>query len=222
VAATSGDLRTRMVERQIQARGVRDGDVLAALRSVPRHLFVPDDLQGEAYADCALPIGRGQTISQPYMVALMTALLQVDVRSRVLEIGTGSGYQAAVLAELVDHVYSVERVEELSERARLLLDHLGYRNVTTIVGDGSLGLPDEAPFDAVIVTAAAPEAPPPLLEQLRVGGRLVVPVGASGRDQQLTIVTRTDEGFTRETDVYCRFVPLLGEAAFTTGEGGRG
>jgi len=210
-----------MVENQIEARGVRDADVLAALRSVPRHLFVPDELQAEAYSDNALPIGFGQTISQPYMVALMTTLLRLNVRSRVLEIGTGSGYQAAVLAELADHVYTVERVPELEERARLLLAHIGYRNVTTVVADGSLGLPDEAPFDAIIVTAAAPEAPPPLLEQLALGARLVVPVGPSGRDQLLTIVTRDATGFSEATDVYCRFVPLLGEAAFTSGEGGR-
>jgi len=213
--------RLRMVERQIVARGVRDGDVIAALRSVPRHLFVPEDLHAESYADGALPIGQGQTISQPYIVALMTSLLQIDARSRVLEVGTGSGYQAAVLAEIVDHVTSVERVPELEERARLLLARLGYRNITTVIGDGSLGLPDEAPFDGIVVTAAAPEAPPPLLDQLAVGARLVVPLGPAGRDQILTVVRRTKEGFEQTRDVPCRFVPLLGEAAFTFGEKGR-
>ena len=210
--------RRRMVEHQLAGRGLCNGDVLAALRSVPRHLFVPDDLLAEAYADCALPIGHGQTISQPYIVALMTTLLAVDARCRVLEIGTGTGYQAAVLAELVEQVVTVERVPELEESARLLLARLGYRNVTTVLGDGSLGLPEQAPFDGIIVTAAAPQARPPLLEQLAVGARLVVPVGPVGRDQVLTVVTRTPGGFERTTDVACRFVPLLGEAAFTVGE----
>ena len=207
-----------MVEHQLAGRGLRNDDVLAALRTVPRHLFVPDDLLPEAYADCALPIGHGQTISQPYIVALMTTLLAVDARSRVLEIGTGTGYQAAVLAELVEQVVTVERVPELEESARLLLARLGYRNVSTMLGDGSLGLPEQAPFDGIIVTAAAPQAPPPLLEQLAVGARLVVPGGPAGRDQVLTVVTRTSRGFERATDVACRFVPLLGAAAFTFGE----
>ena len=207
-----------MVERQLVARGLSDRDVLAAMRSVPRHRFVPPDLENEAYADCALPIGRGQTISQPYIVALMTALLGVDARSRVLEVGTGTGYQAAVLAEIVAHVFTIERVAELADDARLRLAELGYRHVDVLLGDGSLGLPDEAPFDGIIVTAAAPEAPPPLLDQLRVGARLVVPVGAAGRDQVLTVIARTDTGFERTTDVPCRFVPLLGEAAFRYGD----
>jgi protein-L-isoaspartate(D-aspartate) O-methyltransferase len=212
--------RLRMVEHQIVSRGVRDRDVVAAMRSVPRHLFIPEQREHEAYYDCALPIGSGQTISQPYIVALMTSLLRVDARSRVLEIGTGSGYQAAVLAEVVSHVTTIERVEELETEARERLQRLGYRNITTVLGDGSLGLPDEAPFDGIIVTAAAPAPPAPLLEQLGPGARLVAPIGPAGRDQMLTVITNTPHGLETTTDVACRFVPLLGEAAFTFGSEG--
>ena len=213
--------RLRMIETQIVSRGIRDRDVVAAIRSVPRHLFVPSDLEDEAYTDQALPVGFGQTISQPFMVALMTELLEVDVRSRVLEIGTGTGYQTAILAEMCEHVYSVERVPGLVSGAQEVLRRLGYNNVTIVVGDGSLGLPDEAPFDGIVVAAAAPEAPPPLLDQLANGARLVVPIGPAGRDQILTAITRRGDTFESERSTPCRFVPLLGEHGFrfTSGEG---
>jgi protein-L-isoaspartate(D-aspartate) O-methyltransferase len=208
-----------MVSEQIESRGLHDGDVIAALRTVPRHLFVPKEIEDQAYEDGALPIGHGQTISQPYIVALMTSLLQVNVRSTVLEVGSGSGYQTAILAELAGHVFTVERVPELAEGARQVLEKLGYHNVTIVVGDGSLGLTEHAPYDRIMVTAAAPEAPPPLLDQLAVGGRLVAPIGPAGRDQVLTAVTRVGEGFREEKSVPCRFVPLLGERGFRFGDG---
>jgi len=206
--------RHAMVEEQIEARGVHDADVLAALRTVPRHLFVPPALVDHAYSDGALAIGYGQTISQPYIVALMTALAQVNVRSSVLEVGTGSGYQTAVLAELAGEVFSIERRRELRENADLVLARLGYHNVTTVLGDGSLGLPERAPFDRIVVTAAAPQAPPPLLEQLAVGGRLVVPVGPAGGDQVLKVVSKTAEGLREVESIPCRFVPLVGASGF--------
>ena len=206
--------RHAMVREQIEARGVHDADVLAAVRTVPRHLFVPPALVDHAYDDGALAIGQGQTISQPYIVALMTALAQVNVRSRVLEVGTGSGYQTAVLAELADEVFTIERRRELRENAGLVLARLGYHNVTTVLGDGSLGLPEYAPFDRIVVTAAAPQAPPPLLEQLAEGGRLVVPVGPAGGDQVLKVVSRTAEGLREVESIPCRFVPLVGASGF--------
>ncbi|HMK92613.1 MAG TPA: protein-L-isoaspartate(D-aspartate) O-methyltransferase [Thermoleophilia bacterium] len=211
--------RHLMVADQLETRGIRDGDVLSAMRTVPRHLFMPDELWDQAYHDGALPIGHGQTISQPFMVALMTQLLAPTVRSTVLEVGTGSGYQAAVLAELAGHVYTVERVEALAEQAGEILARLGYHNVTIVVGDGSLGLPDHAPYDRIMVTAAAPQAPPPLLDQLAAGGRLVVPVGPAGRDQVLHVIERTADGLREVESVPCRFVPLLGESGFQV-EGG--
>lgn len=209
--------RHAMVAGQIEARGIHDPDVLSALRTVPRHLFVPTGVADQAYDDGALPIGYGQTISQPYIVALMTALAEVNVRSRVLEVGSGSGYQTAVLAELAGQVYTIERRRELEERARLALARLGYHNVTSVLGDGSLGLPDYAPFDRIVVTAAAPQAPPPLLEQLAEGGRLVVPIGPAGRDQVLTVVTRSAAGLREVESVPCRFVPLVGASGFPEG-----
>ncbi|MHB9150149.1 MAG: protein-L-isoaspartate(D-aspartate) O-methyltransferase [Thermoleophilia bacterium] len=205
-------LRLQMVERQLRARGVADAEVLAAMARVPRHRFVGEASRWAAYEDEPLPIGSGQTISQPYMVARMTELAQVDRESRVLEVGTGSGYQAAVLAELAGHVWSIERHPELAERAREILAELGYSNVHVLVGDGSLGLPEEAPFDGIVVTAAAPEVPAALLEQLADGGRLVIPVGASF-GQRLRVVRRRGLDFV-ETDVLgCRFVPLIGAQA---------
>jgi len=210
--------RHLMVVEQIESRGLHDGDVVAAMRTVPRHLFVPKEIEDQAYEDGALPIGHGQTISQPYIVALMTSLLQVNVRSSVLEVGSGSGYQTAILAELAGQVYTIERVPELAEGARQVLDKLGYHNVTVVVGDGSLGLPEHAPYDRIMVTAAAPEAPPPLLEQLAAGGILVAPIGPAGRDQVLTSFTRAGDTFRQERSVPCRFVPLLGERGFRFGE----
>ena len=206
--------RHAMVEGQIEARGVHDADVLSALRTVPRHLFVPAALVDHAYDDGALAIGYGQTISQPYIVALMTALAQVNVRSKVLEVGTGSGYQTAVLAELAGEVFSIERRRELEENADLVLTRLGYHNVTVVLGDGSLGLAEQAPFDRIVVTAAAPQAPPPLLEQLAVGGRLVVPVGPAGGDQVLKVVSKTAQGLREVESIPCRFVPLVGASGF--------
>ncbi len=210
---TPGDARRRMVEEQIAGRGLRDEGVLAALRAVPRHSFVPAGMEGEAYLDGPLPIGFGQTISQPYMVALMTALLGVDARSRVLEVGAGSGYQTAVLAELVAQVWAVERVAELAETARRRLRELGYDNVHLAVGDGTLGWEEHAPYDGVLVAAAAEDVPAALLDQLVVGGRLVIPLGAPHRDQVLTVYRRRREGFDVERHTPCRFVPLVGGGA---------
>jgi protein-L-isoaspartate(D-aspartate) O-methyltransferase len=205
--------RRAMVELQIRRRGVRDRRVLAALATVPRHLFVPSPLRHAAHDDAPLPIGHGQTISQPYMVAVMTAAITPRRRHRVLEIGTGSGYQAAILAHLVEEVYSVERLAALSTAAAERLAGLGYRNVAFRVGDGTEGWPEAAPFDGILVTAAAPDVPPALLEQLAVGGRIAVPVGDLGL-QILTIVERHGTGTRRWTEGACRFVPLIGPHAF--------
>jgi protein-L-isoaspartate(D-aspartate) O-methyltransferase len=213
-----GDARRRMVEEQIAGRGLRDEAVLAALRAVPRHSFVPAGMEAQAYLDAPLPIGHEQTISQPYMVALMTSLLEADARSRVLEIGTGSGYQTAVLAELVEEVWSVERIERLAEAARSRLSDLGYDNIHIRVGDGSRGWQEHAPYDAVLVAAAAEDVPEPLIDQLRVGGRLVIPLGAPHRDQTLTVYRRGEDGLSVERRTTCRFVPLVtgNEAGATT------
>lgn len=168
--------RLALVEK-IRRHGIKDPRVLEAILKVPRHLFVPKELIHEAYVDAPLPIGEGQTISQPYIVALMTEALELDENSKVLEIGTGSGYQAAILAEIAKEVYTVERIPSLKEKARKVLDALGYENIKFKVGDGTEGWPEYAPYDAIIVTAGAPEIPKPLVEQLKVGGRLVIPVG---------------------------------------------
>jgi protein-L-isoaspartate(D-aspartate) O-methyltransferase len=202
--------RRVMVEHQIAARGVTDPRVLAAMRQVPRHLFVPPDLAGRAYSDSPLPIGHQQTISQPYVVALMSQLADLQPGERVLEIGTGSGYHAAVLARLADHVFSIEIVPELADRARRTLAELGVDNVSVRAGDGYRGWPEEAPFDAIVLTAAPPEVPQPLLDQLAEGGRLVAPVGEGM--QQLTVITRRGDGFERDRVAPVRFVPMTGEA----------
>ncbi len=205
-----GVRRNRMADEQLAQRGINDDGVLAAMRSVPRHLFVPEDLAAEAYADTPLPIGHGQTISQPYMVALMTSLLKVDVRSRVLEVGSGSGYQtAAVLAEMAGEVYALELIAALAERARAALTRLGYRNVHTAIGDGTRGWPEEAPFDAVLVAAAAPAVPPALLDQLADRGRLAIPLGEPHGEQVLTVFHRFGDRFAQRRETRCRFVPLL-------------
>jgi protein-L-isoaspartate(D-aspartate) O-methyltransferase len=201
--------RNRMVDDQIIPRGVRDERVLAALRKVPRHEFLPEAIRGMAYADNALPIGEGQTISQPYMVALMTELLALKGTERVLEIGTGSGYQAAVLAELCEKVYTVERIKMLADRARATLDRLGYRSVAIKVYDGTYGWKDMAPFDAILVTAGSPDIPTPLVEQLKEGGKMVIPVGTR-YGQDLIRVIRTAEGTLKEQTIPCVFVPLIG------------
>jgi len=203
-------VRDRMVEEQIRARGVADPRVLAALRQVPRHRFVPEHLWSQAYADYPLPIGEDQTISQPYIVALMTGILELKETDRVLEVGTGSGYQAAILAELAAAVFSIDRRGGLADQARSILDSLGYRNIRIRVGDGTLGWPEEAPFDGIIVTAGAPQVPRPLVEQLAVGGRLVIPVG-DRFTQTLTCVRQTVEGLQYEYHGGCRFVRLIGK-----------
>jgi protein-L-isoaspartate(D-aspartate) O-methyltransferase len=202
-----------MVERQLRRRGIRDERVLAAMAAVPRELFVPEGERGRAYADSALPIGCGQTISQPYVVAAMCELLSLRGDERVLDVGTGSGYAAAVLAELAGSVVTVERVPELAERARAALTAAGYGEVEARVGDGSLGAPDLAPFDGIAVAAAVPGVPPALYAQLRDGGRLVLPRGA--RDAQLLVrVERTPAGPVETRSLPCRFVPLIGAEGF--------
>jgi protein-L-isoaspartate(D-aspartate) O-methyltransferase len=201
--------RLRMVDDQIVNRGVKDERVLAAMRKVPRHEFLPEAIQGMAYADNALPIGEGQTMSQPYMVALMTEHLGLTGCERVLEIGTGSGYQAAVLAELSGKVFTVERVKPLAEKARVVLDRLGYRSVAIKVYDGTYGWKEMAPFDAIMVTAGSPDVPGPLLDQLKPRGRMVIPVGDRST-QRLLKVVRTGEGPVIESSIPCVFVPLIG------------
>lgn len=202
--------RGRMVEEQIAARGVRQPEVLDALEEVPRHLFVPDHLRDQAYDDRPLPIEYDQTISQPYMVALMTELLELSGDEKVLEIGTGSGYHSAVLSRVADEVYSIEIIEPLAHRAEVRLRHLGYGNVHIKVGDGYGGWPSYAPFDAIILTAAPPRLPQPLLDQLKVGGRMVVPVGDYFQDLRL-IVKNPDGTFTNRPIAPVRFVPMTGE-----------
>jgi protein-L-isoaspartate(D-aspartate) O-methyltransferase len=202
--------RERMVRMQIEARGVRDSRVLEAMRAVPRHLFVPGHVIGSAYRDAPLPIGQGQTISQPYIVALMTELLELKGEEKVLEIGTGSGYQAAILGQLAAQVITVERIPQLAQEASELLAQLGYDNVHIKVGDGTLGWPDDAPYDAVIVTAASPQIPEPLKGQLTDGGRLVAPVGPRWT-QELVRVRRRGDRYHSETLLGVAFVPLIGE-----------
>ena len=202
--------RLRMVDRQIVARGVTDEAVLKAMRAVPRERFVPDDQRNRAYDDGPLSIGLGQTISQPYVVALMTELMEVDSGDVVLEVGTGSGYQAAILAEIVDTVYSIEIICELQQRADSTLKSLGYCNVHTRCGDGYFGWPEAEPFDAIIVTAAPDEVPQPLLDQLKEGGRLIIPVGEGV--QFLEVYTRKKHKFERRRGIPVRFVPMTGKA----------
>lgn len=202
-------LRNQMVEQQLKGRGLQDQRLLAVFAKVPRHLFVPEEVRSAAYEDRPLPIGAGQTISQPYIVALMTQALHLEGHERVLEIGTGSGYQTAILAELVLEVFSIERVPELLKNVDETLQHVGYHNVYLSVGDGSLGWLDHAPYDAIMVSAAAPRFPPPLLEQLNDPGRLVIPIGS--RDSQTLMCVERRGGLLRQRELTnCVFVPLLG------------
>ena len=202
--------RRRALVNEVRAKGIRHPAVLDAIGRVERHRMVPEELRSAAYVDHALPIGFEQTISQPYVVALMTELADIQPGERVLEIGTGSGYQAAVLAELGAEVHSIEIVEPLARRTRTLLDEMGYQRVETRIGDGYQGWPEAAPFDAILITAAPPSIPEPLKEQLAIGGKLVVPVGQGW--QELVVVTRTDSGFERRSSIPVVFVPMTGEA----------
>ena len=203
-------MRQQMVNRQIIARGVKDPLVLDAMTKVKRHEFVVPGQEAEAYEDGPLPIGEGQTISQPYIVALMTELAKVNKDSRVLEVGTGSGYQAAILSVICARVYSIEIIEKLGLDAKKKLSELGYDNVEVRIGDGYQGWPDAAPFDAILVTAAPDHIPQPLIDQLKVGGRLVIPVGDFY--QELEVITKKEAGVLREKMIPVRFVPMTGEA----------
>lgn len=212
--------RHNMVERQVIARGVSDPLVIAAMREVPRHLFVEEALRTQAYGEATLPIGERQTISQPYMVASMTAALGLQRHDQVLEIGTGSGYQAAILARLVRRVLSMERIPELARQARRVLDATGCGNVQIRVADGTLGWPEEAPFDAIIVTAGAPAIPDVYRQQLAIGGRLLIPVGDRNGQRLLRLVRTAADSFREETLLDCRFVPLIGAQGWRGPGGG--
>ena len=211
------DQRQGMVADQLISRGIRHQRVLSAFSKVPRHLFVPESHRMKSYTDHPLPIGEGQTISQPYIVALMMELLSPEVTSRVLEVGTGSGYQTALLAELASNIYSIERIPLLAEGASRLLKEMGYSNIQIRVGDGSLGWPEAAPFDRILVTAAAPRVPPPLAEQLAEGGRLILPLGTSF-SQVLTLVERVQGDLRVRETCSCVFVPLIGEHGWKEGQ----
>jgi protein-L-isoaspartate(D-aspartate) O-methyltransferase len=202
-------LREQMVQQQLMRRNIKDAAVLEAMRRVPRHLFVSEESRYMAYWDGPLSIGQGQTISQPYIVAFMTQLLRLRGGEKVLEIGCGSGYQAAVLSCLADQVITVERHESLAKEARERLHRLGYTNVTVVIGDGTLGVPGEAPFDAILITASAPALPPPLKDQLAPGGRLIGPVGSAGT-QVLEVLERCGDGWRLEHSIPVMFVPLIG------------
>ncbi|TBW29064.1 protein-L-isoaspartate(D-aspartate) O-methyltransferase [Gramella sp. KN1008] len=208
-AQQNEESRNHMVERQIKARGIEDKAVLSAMRNVQRHQLVPKDQVRNAYEDRPLPIGHGQTISQPYIVAFMTEVIQPEPNMKILEIGTGSGYQAAVLAEIVDEVYTIEIVEPLGKTARRNLNNLGYSNITSKIADGFYGWEEHAPFDAIIVTAASEYIPPPLIEQLKDGGRMVIPVGAPFTTQHLMLVEKRKGGKWKTRNLLpVRFVPF--------------
>lgn len=201
--------RRSMVEEQLRPRGIQKSDVLSAMEFVPRHLFVPDSVRGQAYDDQALPLGQGRTVYQPYVVALMTSLLDLKKGDRVLEVGTGSGYQAAVLSRIAREVYSIEIVPSVADQARRRLSALGYTNIEVRVGDGYQGWPDKAPFDAILLSAAPPKIPKPLMDQLRVGGKMVAPVG--GFFQDLLVITKTADGVEKRTIIPVRLSPMTGK-----------
>ncbi len=205
------NMRQHMVDTQLVRRGIKDSRVIAAMRKVERHLFLDEALWPEAYEDHPLPIGEKQTISQPYIVALMTEALTLQGKERVLEIGTGSGYQAAILAEMAEQVYSIERIAVIAQRARRLLDEMRYNNIVITVGDGTYGWREYAPYDAVIVTAASPAVPKPLIDQLAPGGRLIIPLGEESA-QELVLYSKHKDGTVSSEDYGgCRFVKLIGE-----------
>ena len=205
-------LRKLMIKNQLQSRGIRDDAVLEVMRSVERHNFVPENYRDRAYSDGPLPIGHGQTISQPYIVAFMTEQLQVSSQHKVLEIGTGSGYQAAILGELAKHVFTIEIIPELAEGAKNILNHLNYKNITVRAGDGYKGWPEEAPFERIMVTAAPTEVPQTLVDQLAPGGRMILPVGAQFLVQYLWVIEKDDQGtVTKEKILPVRFVPMVKE-----------
>jgi protein-L-isoaspartate(D-aspartate) O-methyltransferase len=206
-----GSKRQQMVDTQILARGVHDAKVIQAMRKVPRHLFLDEALRSQAYEDNPSPIGEKQTISQPYIVALMTELLELKGREKILEIGTGSGYQTAVLAEIADQVYSIERIPALAKRARKLLDELKYTNILITIGDGTLGWKEHSPYHGIIVTAAAPYPPTALLEQLNTGGRLVIPIGEEYAQDMIVYTREADGKYSKESHGGCRFVKLIGD-----------
>lgn len=206
-------LRSWMVNSQLKERGIRDPRVLEAFLTVPRHEFVLAEHVSQAYEDCPLPIGLGQTISQPYMVAAMTEALELQGKEKVLEVGTGSGYQSAILARLAGHIFTIERYPELSARAQERLERRGCANVTCVIGDGSQGYPEAAPYDSIVVTAGSPRVPQALTDQLAEGGRLVIPVGDMF-SQELLLVQRNENQITQQTINYCRFVPLTGKGGW--------
>ena len=203
--------RRRMVEQQIKARGIVDHRVIDAMLTIPRHLFVEAGLQSHAYGDASLPIGEKQTISQPYMVAAMTAALELQGDERILEIGTGSGYQTAILSKLVKRVYSIERIAVLAGRARKILDQLQLSNINIKIGDGTVGWKDQAPFSGILVAAGSPDVPQKYLDQLDIGGKLVLPVGDKEEQILIRIIRKNENHFEREQLMGCRFVPLIGE-----------
>ncbi|BDV43154.1 protein-L-isoaspartate O-methyltransferase [Geotalea uraniireducens] len=210
--------RKRMIETQIVARGISSPRLIEAMLKIPRHIFVEEAMAAQAYGDTSLPIGEKQTISQPYMVALMTDLLVLTGTEKVLEIGTGSGYQAAILAVLADRVYTVERIRPLALRARKALDSLGLLNVNIRMADGTIGWKEEAPFDAIMVTAGAPDVPNDLIEQLKPGGRLVIPLGNQAAQTLVRITRNADGSFGREEITGCRFVKLVGKFGWSSEE----
>lgn len=211
--------RHLMVEYQLKARGITDNRVLTAMETAPRHLFIDENLWDRAYDDCAIPIGEGQTISQPYMVAIMTELLELRGDEKVLEVGTGSGYQSAVLSMLSGEVFTVERIKSLALKSEEKFKTLGYTNIHVVISDGTLGLPDEAPFDGIIVTAAAPEIPETYVRQLKMGGRLVIPIG-SRFSQILYQVKKTASGISTIVSTPCVFVPLVGKYGWDEADSG--